>query len=122
MIDSYKQHPCAGARGNKAPVRGQPEFDEKNLRINRNQAYISALGKNVCSISIKLYLQFYSDLYSSNMYDEFSDLLKRVTVQLDDDLHTRVKVVSALTSESMNDMFVQAIKDYLDKLDEQKKP
>ena len=41
------------------------------------------------------------------------DFLKRVTVQLDDDLHKDVKVWAAQNAVSMNDVFVEAIKSYL---------
>ena len=41
------------------------------------------------------------------------DWVKRVTVQLDDDLHKEVKVWAAQNEVSMNDVFVNAIKAYL---------
>ena len=48
------------------------------------------------------------------MLDSFlDDLLKRVTVQLDDQLHKEVKVWAAQNEVSMNDVFVEAIKSYL---------
>lgn len=45
-------------------------------------------------------------------------LLKRVTVQLDDGLHKKAKLYAVENDCSMNDLFVEAIKNYLD---EQKK-
>ena len=47
------------------------------------------------------------------MGDWLDDLLKRVTVQLDDNLHKEVKVWAAQNEVSMNDVFVEAIKSYL---------
>ena len=47
------------------------------------------------------------------MSDWLDDFLKRVTVQLDDDLHKEVKVWAAQNEVSMNDVFVNAIKAYL---------
>ena len=41
------------------------------------------------------------------------DWVKRVTVQLEDDLHKEVKVWAAQNEVSMNDVFVEAIKSYL---------
>lgn len=41
------------------------------------------------------------------------DYVKRVTVQLEDDLHKEVKVWAAQNEVSMNDVFVEAIKSYI---------
>ena len=41
------------------------------------------------------------------------DWVKRVTVQLEDDLHKDVKVWAAQNAVSMNDVFVEAIKAYI---------
>ena len=41
------------------------------------------------------------------------DFVKRVTVQLDDDIHKDVKVWAAQNSVSMNDVFVEAIRAYI---------
>ena len=49
------------------------------------------------------------------------DFLKRVTVQLDDDLHKEVKVWAAQNEVSMNDVFVKAIKAYLKSDEEDQK-
>ena len=49
------------------------------------------------------------------------DFLKRVTVQLDDDLHKEVKVWAAQNEVSMNDVFVNAIKAYLKSDEEDQK-
>ena len=49
------------------------------------------------------------------------DFLKRVTVQLDDDLHKEVKVWAAQNEVSMNDVFVEAIKAYLKPNEEDQK-
>ena len=39
--------------------------------------------------------------------------VRRVTVQLDDDLHKRLKVLSAESVTTLNDIFVEAVKRYL---------
>lgn len=41
------------------------------------------------------------------------DGLKRVTVQLDDDLHRQVKLWAVQNDVSMNDIFVEAILAYM---------
>ena len=49
------------------------------------------------------------------------DWVKRVTVQLEDDLHKEVKVWAAQNEVSMNDVFVEAIKAYLKPNEEDQK-
>lgn len=48
------------------------------------------------------------------LFDQRQLQVKRVTVQLDDDLHKQLKVLSAQSETSMNDLFVDALKQYLE--------
>jgi len=41
--------------------------------------------------------------------------MKRVNIQLDDDVHTRAKVISVLKDLTLNEYFSKAIKDAIDK-------
>ena len=65
-----------------------------------------------------LYLQFYSFGLTpcvKMLMDLGDDWVKRVTVQLEDDLHKQVKVWAAQNEVSMNDVFVEAIKAYIER-------
>ena len=48
------------------------------------------------------------------LFDQRQLQVKRVTVQLDDDLHKQLKILSAQSETSMNDLFLDALKQYLE--------
>lgn len=48
------------------------------------------------------------------LFDQRQLQVKRVTVQLDDDLHKQLKILSAQSETSMNDLFLDALKKYLE--------
>ena len=48
------------------------------------------------------------------MHAPDDEWVKRVTVQLEDELHKQVKVWAAQNDVSMNDLFVEAIRSYLE--------
>ncbi len=52
----------------------------------------------------------------------YNDIMKRLTVDLPDELHTRLKVHTAMTGKDMSEVIRKLIADYLKKVEGKAKP